>query len=99
MRFDIDFSLVDPWLQNSMNPECHIVMTLSIDSAGWWWVSLPLVRSRPVRARFVVEIIVHWVRTIRPVLSNWIPNGLRCVNSAISSLQLDFAGLRSFRFA
>jgi hypothetical protein len=34
MRFDIDFSLIDLWLQNSMNQDWHIVTTLSIDSAG-----------------------------------------------------------------
>jgi hypothetical protein len=30
MRFDIDFSLMDLWLQNCMSQGCHIVMTLSI---------------------------------------------------------------------
>jgi hypothetical protein len=42
MRFDIDFSLIDFWLQNSMSQDCHIVMTLSILSAG----SI-LIRSSP----------------------------------------------------
>jgi hypothetical protein len=59
---------------------------------------LALIRSRPVRSRFVVEIVVHWVRAIRPVLANGITNVLRCVNSRIVSLQLNFAGLRSSPF-
>jgi hypothetical protein len=60
---------------------------------------LVLIHSRPVRARFVVEIIVHWVRAIGPVLSNGIADVLRSVNPGIGSLQFDFAGLRSFPFS